>query len=140
MGWYARNMAKLESSNRTIRFICPKRHLITHQATSWTHQLYKDKDTRAEAQELHHPDSATLLATITDTDTMKVSSFCETTHEHHYMHLHGDSIYMHIKYSDTQFQHTYDASNTNISTSLTYLGALFQHAPYRQSIGNDSFP
>ena len=46
---------------------------------------------------------------------------------------------MHIKCSDTQFQHTHDASNIDISTSLTYLGALFQHAPYRQIIGNDSF-
>ena len=34
MGWYARNMSELQSSNRTIGFTGPTHRLITHQATS----------------------------------------------------------------------------------------------------------
>ena len=50
MGWYARNMAELQKPNRTIGYMGPTRRLITHQATSWTQQLYKDTDTRRDAQ------------------------------------------------------------------------------------------
>ena len=50
MGWYARNMSDLQSSNRTIGFMGPTRRLITHQATSWTQKLYKDTNTRRDAQ------------------------------------------------------------------------------------------
>ena len=56
MGWYARNMSELQSRNRTIGFTGPTRRLVTHQTTSWTQQLYKDTNTRRDAQKFHHPD------------------------------------------------------------------------------------
>ena len=71
MGWYARNMSELQSPNRTIGFIGPTRRLITHQATSWTQQLYKDKNVRASAQKYHHPNPYTPLRENTVTDPMK---------------------------------------------------------------------
>ena len=76
MGWYARNMSELQSPNRTIGFIGPTRRLITHQATSWTQQLYKDKNARASAQQYHHPNPYTPLRENTVTDPMKICPFC----------------------------------------------------------------
>ena len=55
IGWYARNMGEFQSPNRTIGFMGPTRRLITHQATSWTQQLYKDTTARRDAQKFHHP-------------------------------------------------------------------------------------
>ena len=49
MGWYARHMSELQSPNRTFGFTGPTRRLLTHQATSWTQQLYKDASTRYAA-------------------------------------------------------------------------------------------
>ena len=50
MGWYTRNMSEFQSLNRTIGFMSTTRRLITHQATSWTQKLYKDTNTRRDAQ------------------------------------------------------------------------------------------
>lgn len=41
MGWYARNMAKLQNNNCTIDFLSPTRHLITQQAKNWTRSYTK---------------------------------------------------------------------------------------------------
>ena len=138
--WYARNMAELQPLNRTIRFMGPTWRIIAHQATSWTHQLYKDKNTHATAQHLHHPHPTTPLAATTTIDTMKICPFYETTHEHHQLHLNGDSIHIHIHihYLNTQFQQTRDTSNNDIAITLSQQGSFFQHAPYRQPGGHDS--
>ena len=79
MGWYARNMSELQSPNRTIGFTGTTRRLITHQATSWTQQLYKDKHTRAVAQKYHQPNPYTPLRKNTVTDPIKnLSILCAT--------------------------------------------------------------
>lgn len=77
MGWYARNISELQPLNRTIELMSPTRRFITHQVTSWTQQLNKDKNTRMDAQKfpLHNP--TTPLAATTVTNTMKVCPFCE---------------------------------------------------------------
>jgi len=79
MGWYARNMVELQKPNRTIGYMGPTRRLITHQATSWTQQLYKDTDTRRDAQRLHHPHPTTPMKATAVTDAMKICPFCETS-------------------------------------------------------------
>ena len=129
MGWYARNMSELQSPNRTIGFMSPTRQLITHQATSWTQQLYKDTNTRRDAQKFHHPEPSAPLATTTVTDTMEECPFCDDSTPNHQPHLHGDIIYLHIHCTNEQLQLTRDASNTDIAVALKHLGALFQHAP-----------
>ena len=139
MGWYARNMRALQSPNRTIGFMGSTRRLITHQATSWTQQLYKDTTTRREAQKLHHPEPSTPLAANTVTDAMKVCPFCDDSTPNTQLHLHGDSIHLHIHCTNAQIQLTRDASNTDIAMALKHLGALFQHAPYDLLNPGDSF-
>ena len=104
MGWYARNMAELQKHNRTIGFMGPTRRLITHQATSWTHQLYKDNATRRDAQRLHHPHPTTLMTTTAVTDAMKICPFCDTSSSNTLQYLHGDSINLHIHCSNTNLQ------------------------------------
>ena len=74
MGWYARNMSKLQSPNRTISFTGSARRLITQQATSWTQQLYKDKHARAAAQRYNHSGPYIPLRATTVTDPMKICS------------------------------------------------------------------
>ena len=133
MGWYARNMAESQKPNRTIGYMGPTRRLITHQATSWTHQLYKDTDTRRDTQRLHHPHPTTPMKTTAVTDAMKICLFCDTSDTSgddpiHY--LHGDSIHLHVHCSNTNIQQTRDASNVDIATALQHLGALIQHSPY----------
>ena len=93
-----------------------------------------------EAQQLHRTHSTSLLATITVTDIMRICLFYETTYIHQKMPLHGDSIYMYIHCSNTQLRKTHDASNTDTTTTLTYLGIFFQYAPYQQTNGKYSFP
>ena len=104
MGWYALNMAELQKSNRTFGIIGPTRRLITHQATSWTHQLYKDNATRRDAQRLHHPHPTTLMTTTAVTDAMKICPFCDTSSSNTLQYLHGDSINLHIHCSNTNLQ------------------------------------
>ena len=139
MGWYARNMSELQSPNRTIGFMGPTRRLITHQATSWTRQLYKDTNTRRGAQKFHHLEPSAPLAVTTVTDTMKVCPFYEDSTPNHQPHLHGDSIHLHIHCTNAQLQLTRDASNIDIAVALKHLGALFQHAPYALHHGCESF-
>ena len=117
----------------------PTRRLITHQATSWTQQLYKDKNTRMDAQKFHHPDPTTPLAATTVTDTMKVCPFCDDSTQIHQIHLHGDSIHLHIHCTNSQLRLTRDTSNTDITMALKHLGALFQHAPYDLTTGCEPF-
>ena len=101
IGWYARNMAELQKSNRTIGFMGPTRRLITHQATSCTQQLYKDSDARRDAQWLHHPCPTTPMTTTAVTDAMKICPFCDTSRNITLQHLHGDIIHLHIHCSNT---------------------------------------
>ena len=61
---------------------------------------------------------------------MKVYPFYKDTNVQQLMHLHGDSIHMHIHCSSNQLQHTYNASNIHITLALKYLGVLFEHTPY----------
>ena len=78
MGWHARNMAELQKPNRTIGYMGPTRR-FTHQATSWTQQLYKDTDTRRDAQRIHHPQPTTPMTTTVVTAAMKICPFCDTS-------------------------------------------------------------
>ena len=55
LGLHARNISELQSPNRTLDFMGPTHHLITHQAIGWTQQLYKDKYSRAAAQQYRNP-------------------------------------------------------------------------------------
>ena len=88
-------MSKLQSLNRTIGFKEPTRRLITHQAPSWTHHLYKIRHTRKVAQQLHHPHLSTPLAKNTVTDTMKICSFYDQSDVSYCLYLHGvASTYM----------------------------------------------
>ena len=79
MGWYPRNMAELQKPNRTIGYMGPTQRLITHQATSWTQQLYKNTDTRRNTQRLHHSHHATSMTKTAVTDAIKICPFCETS-------------------------------------------------------------
>ena len=133
MGWYAHNMAELQKTNRTIGYMDPTRRLITHQTTSWTQQLYKDTDTRRDAQRLHHPHPTTPMKTIAVTDAMKICPFCDTSVDSTLRYLHGDSIHLHVHCSNTDLQQTRDASNVDIATALQHLGALILHSPYTRS-------
>lgn len=96
MGWYAQNMNEIQRYNGTIGFMGFTRSLTTHQETSWTQQLYKDKDTRISTQRIHHPHSATPISINRVIDTMKIDLFYDesTTQLPHY--LHGVIIYLHI--------------------------------------------
>ena len=114
----------------------PTRRLITHQTTSWTQQLYKDTDTRRDAQRLHHLHPTTPMKATAVTDAMKICPFCVTSDTScvdpvHY--LHGDSIHLHVRCSNTDLQQTRDASNVDIATALQHLDALIQHSPYTRS-------
>ena len=111
----------------------PTRRLITHQATSWTQQLYKDTDTRWDAQRLHHPHPTTPMKTTAVTDTMKIYPFCSTSDDNTLQYLHGNSIHLHVHYSNTDLQQTRDASNVDIASALQHLGSLIQHSPYTRS-------
>ena len=55
------------------------------------------------------------------------------------LHLHCDSIHLHINCTNAQLQLTRDASKTDIAVAFKYLGALFQHASYDLSAGYDPF-
>ena len=101
MGWYACNMHELQNPNRTIGVMGPTRRLITHQATSWTQHLYKDKDSRLAAQRYHHPHPAKPLTKDPVTDTMKLCPFCSDTDDNPQMYLHGDSIHLHLHCTNT---------------------------------------
>ena len=79
MGWYACNIKVIQTFNRTIGFKEPTRHLITHHSTSWTHQLYKDKNMRVDVQRFHHPYPTKTLTTTIVIDITKVYSFYEDT-------------------------------------------------------------
>ena len=81
----------------------PTRRIITHQATSWTQQLYKDKDmdNRLDAQPLHHPHPITSSPTTTVTDTMKVCPFYDESNDQPQQYLHGDNIHLYIHCSNT---------------------------------------
>ena len=130
MGWYARNMHELQKPNRTIGCMGPTRCLITHQATSWTQHLYKDKDSRLAAQRFHHPHPAKPLTKDAVTNTMKLCPFCSDTNDNPQMYMYGDSIHLHIHCTNAHLQQTRDVSNIDISQALKHLCALFPYTPY----------
>ena len=117
----------------------PTRRLITHQATSWTQQLYKDKNARASTQTYHHPNPYTPLRENTVTDPMKICPFCSKGSPISDLFLHGDSIHLHIHCTNVHIQNTRTRSNTDISTAIKHLGALLSHAPYPHNLGVDPF-
>ena len=130
MRWYACNMHELQKPNRTIGFMGPTRRLITHQATSWTQKLYKDKDSRLATQCFHHPHSTRPLTKDAATDTMELCLFYSDMDDNPQLYLNGDIIHLHIHYSSTYLQQTRDASNIEISLALKRLSALFLYIPY----------
>ena len=139
MGCYVRNMSELQSPNHTIGFTGPTHRLVTHQATSWTQQLYKDKHTRAATQYYNHPDPYTPLRATTVADLMKICPFYAPRSHTSTLFLHGDSIHLHVHCSNIHIQHTRTRSNTDISTALRHLGAFLSHAPYPHNLGDDPF-
>ena len=108
--------------NRTISFTGSTHRLTKHQVTSWTQQLYKDKNTWLTAQAQHHPNPSTLLAKTTVTDTMKICPFYDQPKNSPHRYLHGDRIHLHVPCSNTHLIRIRNQSNTNISTALQYLG------------------
>ena len=70
---------------------------------------------------------------------MKICPFCAQSPVIRNLYLHGDNIRLHVYFSNAHIQHTYTKSNTNISTTLRHLGALFSHAPYPHNLGVDPF-
>ena len=130
MGWYTRHMHELQKPNRTIEFVGPTRRLITRQTTSWTQQVYKDKDSRLVAQRFHHSNPAKPLTKNAVTDRMKLCPFYSDTDDNPQTHLHGDSIHLHIHCSNTHLKQTRDASNIDIALALKHLGVLFLYTPY----------
>ena len=70
---------------------------------------------------------------------MTICPFCEQPDARHHLHFIGDSIHLHAHCSNKKIQKTRDLSNTDISTTLQHLGALFSHAPYPHSISLDPF-
>ena len=130
MGWYVRNVSELQSPSRVISFTGPTRRLITHQAISWTQQLYKDKHTQVVAQKYHHPNPYTPLRQNTVTDPMKICPICSPGFPTSNLFLYGDSIHLHIHCTNVHIQHTRTRSNEDISIAIKHLGALFPHVPY----------
>ena len=96
MGWYVCNMEELQKPNRTIGFMGPTHRLITLQTISWTHQLYKDKDTRREAQRIHHPHPTNPLPTTAVTDTLKIYPLCNNSNDEPLQYLHSNSVHLYI--------------------------------------------
>ena len=132
-------MSELQSPNCTIGFTGPKRRLTTHQATSWTQQLYKDKHACTAAEKYHHPNPYTPFRATTVTDPMKICPFCAPRSSASTLFLHGDSIHLHVHCTNVHIQHTQNRSNTDISTAIQNLGALLSHAPYPHNLGVDPF-
>ena len=130
-------MLELQPPNRTIYFMGPTCQLITHQATSWTQQLYKYQYTRVVAQTQHHPNPYTLLSKTIVTNAMKICPFCDPMEHSQHRYLHGDSIHLHVHCSSTHITQIHDQSNTDISTVLQHLETLFTNFPYPQNLGRD---
>ena len=70
---------------------------------------------------------------------MKMCIFCDDSTPNHQIHLHGDSIHLHIHCTNAQLQLTHDASNTHIAVVLKHIGALFQYALYDLTTGCEPF-
>ena len=98
-GWYVCNIMELQTSNHTIGLTKPMRHFVTHQTTNWTQQMYKDKQTRAETQQLHHPQPTTSLTATAVTDTMKICPFCYQSGDSHRLYVYCDITHLHTHYS-----------------------------------------
>ena len=114
----------------------PTRSLTIHYVTSWTHQLYKDNNTRVEAKQFHHPRPPTPTYSHSYRCYEDVS-LCDQLGDSHCMYMHSDSIHLHIHCFNKYLQQTRDWSNTDISTALKYLGVLFHRGPYRYSLDSD---